>query len=288
MEKKDYYSLREILLGLRDEYLNHYKKVERLKAWCTVDKNRIADFDIVTSQNLFDRREGKLPILSILYKENEEKLNMIRTLLSKIGLSKVELKRWKARMLVSENGSYHIYRQFYDNLPIQVEGKEFFEKANAMIESEFANYNNMNTWFSTSVANREGILLPKNVPGKFQECYVSAFSSSFGIRMSLSDSKLEDFDFTYRPRIDSLELSTFGKDGEYKIDEDVISELLAIEFPTSELTEYQINAIESSNISGKDILIECPETNDKVNLDIQEDQKQLVLYKTSNSYDNYL
>lgn len=284
MKTKDYYSLRKIVLGLRDEYLTYYEKIEKLKALCTVDEKKVADFDFRTIQYDYGRRDGSLPELSCMY---DKRLNQIQALFKNIG-SIILGYPWtrKRGSVVPLDGSYHI-NSYYDNFPIQISGekenKEFFEQANSILESEFANYIDMNSWYNKYFAETDGILLPKNLPGEFRDGSVDAYSSWLKITMHINDCNLRFFKLFYNPRKDSLELSTFGEDRKYMIDEDVISEILAIEYPASQLEQYHIDTIESSSKTDKDILIECPETKNKVKLDIQEDEKQFVLRKSSNS-----
>lgn len=281
MEAKDYYSLREIVLGLRDEYLKHNEKMDRLKELCVVDEKRVKDFNFSTLHTFHGRRDGSLPELSCRY---EERLNQVLLLLRKIysrALNYPDM-RFKNGRVISENGSYHIV-SCYDDFPLSISeenSEKFFEQANSILYSDFANEIDMHTWYNAYLADMEGIPLPKNIPGEFQQASINAFSTWFKVTMHMNDSNLKTFWLLYSPRTDSLELSAFGKDGRYKINEETINDILSIEYPTSRLNQYYIDTIDKSNKTDKDIIINCPETKKKIKLDIEETEKQMVLCKS--------
>lgn len=282
MKDKDYYSLREIVLGLRDEYLKYYRKMEELKSLCDVDWNKVVDFDIRTIQHYSGRKEGCLPELSCCY---EERLNQIRLLLRKIG-SRVlgyPYDNKKIGRFVSDGGSYHI-ESCYKNFPIWIigekESEEFFEKANSILESEFANGIDMHSWYNRYMADKGEILLPKNIPGEFRYGTISAYSSWFEISMQMSDSELKTFRLYYNPSTDSLDFNMFGANGKYKVNEEAINDILAIEYPVSQLRQYHRDIINSYDRANKDIVIDCPESKKEVELSIEENEKQYVLYKS--------
>lgn len=284
MEAKDYYSLKEIVLGLRDEYLKHYEKVEKLKALCTVDEKRVVDFDFRTKKHYSAREEGKLPELTCVY---EERLNQIQVLLRNIGSRISGFPPTKKRLgrLASENGSYRI-DSYYDNFPIQINGEQanadFFEQANAILESEFANNIDKSTWYNKYFADTVGIPLPKNLPGEFREGFIEFFSSWFKITMHISGSKLRTFWLFYNPCTDSIEINMFGVNGKFMVDAKAINDILAIEYPACELGKYHVDRIKSSENAGKDIFIECPVAKKEAKLNIEEDGKQFVLRKIEN------
>lgn len=284
MEAKDYYSLKEIVLGLRDEYLKHYEKVEKLKALCTVDEKRVADYDFQTIQHYSARKEGKLPELTCVY---EERLNQIQWLLRKIGSRISGFPPTKKRLgrLEVENGSYRI-DSYYDGFPIQINGeqanREFFEQANAILETDFANNIDRGSWYNKYTSEKEEIPLPKNMPGEFRYGSITAYSSWLKIDMHMSGSELRTFWLFYNPRTDSIELNMFGENGKFMVDAKAVNDILAIEYPACELGKYHVDRIKSSENAGKDIFIECPVAKKKAKLDIEEDGKQFVLRKIEN------
>lgn len=282
MKDKDYYSLREIVLGLRDEYLKYYQKIEELKSLCDVDWKKVVDFDIGTIQHYSGRKEGNLPELSCCY---EKRLNQIQLLLRKIG-SRVlgyPYEKKKVGRLVSDEDSYHI-ESCYKNFPIWIsgekEGEEFFEKANSILESEFANNIDMHSWYNRCLADKGGILLPKNIPGEFRYGTISAYSSWFEISMQMSDSELKTFRLYYNPSTDSLDFNMFGANGKYRVNEEAIDDILAIEYPVRQLRQYHRDIINSYDRANKDVVIDCPESKQEVELSIEENEKQYVLCKS--------
>ncbi len=44
MSQKDNYTLKEIILGLRNEYLMHQQQLQELKQFCEADPKRVEDF----------------------------------------------------------------------------------------------------------------------------------------------------------------------------------------------------------------------------------------------------
>lgn len=282
MDIKDYYSLREIVLGLREEYLKYYEKVEKLKSLCTVDEKKVADFDFRIIQHFFAREEGKLPELSCAY---EERLNRIQVFLRDIGSRILCYPNEKTKIgrLSSDNGRFYI-NSCYDNFPIQIigekENEEFFEQANEILNSQFANGIDMYTWYNAYIADKGKIPLPKNIPGEFQDTSINVFSSWFKVTMHMKNSNLRTFWLFYKPCTDSLEVSAFGKDRRYKIDEETVNDILAIEYPTDRLGQYHIDIIDSFSKKDKDVSIECFDARNKVKLDIEEDEKEIVFCKS--------
>lgn len=220
MEVKDYYSLREIVLGLREEYLKFYEEIEKLKSLCTVDERKVKDFDFRT-KHFTAKKEEKLPEFYCIY---EERLNVIQAYFRYIKSRILCFPDNNMRIgrLALENGSFNI-KSCYDYFPIQIIGEkenaEFYEQANAILNSEFANNIDFHSWYNAYIADKERIPIPKNIAGEFHDSSIDAFSAWFKITMHMNNSDLKAFWLNYKPDKDSLELAAFGKDGKHKLND---------------------------------------------------------------------
>lgn len=287
MELRDYYTLKEIILGLRDEYRKYNEEIQKLEDLCVVDEERVADFNISTIKHNCGGEEESLPKLHCNY---VKKAKLVQLALRRLN--------WKIfrydtgtgfANLCHDNNKYYFESHDVD-FPIWIQNDKesndkFFERANAIVYSEFANNIDMHKTFNNYNMTEHGILILRNVPGKFNVASITAYSSWFKIMMSFDESELRNFSLMYNSRTDSLELRVFGgskKHGynKYVINEETINNILGIEYPGSELGQYHVRTIDNNSKIEKDVAIECPEIECLVKMDINEEEKQYVLSKS--------
>lgn len=257
MQKKDYYTLKEIILGLHDKYLNHQQKLQELKQFCEMDKKRAVDFYFRIFQP-----DGKSPALLCEYVPKQNNIQKFITDFSKKTGHYIYGRQ--TAHLVTDNNQYYFLcgRTKY---PIHVKydygmDTRFTNYANSILKSEFSN--NMRSQYIED--NRSDINAALTINSTLVELYVRDKCGKIPASVILYDS-----------REDVLEFKSF----EEQFNKQNMETALDIEFPSEKLNEYHIQTIVDSEESEKSLILEDFNSCDMAKFDIQVKETQYVLQK---------
>lgn len=128
---KDYYSVEDIILGLRGEYIRHYEELAQLKRFVITDDRRVKDYNF----RLFQPCEHK-PNLYLDFDVKKNRLkSMMYLFLLKFG--------WDTKCYGKDTSK--VLRDFNDEFSLSgfynayiMDDPEFARKVKAIMESEFA------------------------------------------------------------------------------------------------------------------------------------------------------
>lgn len=256
--EKDYYTLSEIILGLRDEYQKHQNELRELKELCEIDKKKAVDFRFSVFQP-----ENKNPELHCDY---EPKQNKIQKLMTDISIKTGSYIYGKhSAILATDNNSYHFC---YPKYPVHVRyeygmDEKFQEQATSILNSEFS----------------------QNIKTKYIEPVNPEIDYAFDLEQRLidfyireSNDEFQESSITCRPYEDIINIRSFDKE----LSSEMINNALEIKVPKKELSSYHIGIIDSSKITEKPIKLERTEPCKKIDFSIQEEEKQVVLSKVRN------
>ncbi len=257
MHKKDYYTLKEIILGLHNEYLIHQQKLQELKQFCEIDKKKAVDFEFRIFQP-----EGKNPILLCEYIPKQNKVQKFITDFSK--KKGYYIYGRNTAHLVTDNNQYYFLcgRTEY---PIHVKynygmDTEFSNYANSILESEFSN--NIRSQYIED--NCLGINAALTINSTLIELYIRDKYDKIPASIILYDS-----------REDVLEFKSF----EEQVNKQCMETALDIAFPSEKLNEYHIKTILDSEESKKTMIFQEFGSCDMAKFDIQAKETQYVLQK---------
>lgn len=237
MVKKDYYTLKEIILGLSDEYQLHEQELQNLKKLCTMNEKQTLNFHFRVHQP-----ECKNPILLCEY---EPKQNLFQK-------------------SVTDNNEYYFlcgYRKY----PIHVKhdygaAEQFYHQANSILNSEFSN-----SIRSKYIEKNElGIDAALTIDTTQIELYIRKKCGSLPSSILWYDSSEEMMKF---------------QSYEENLNKQYIDTVLNIGFPTGELNPYHIQKINSSEKREKPINLQYDGNENRIQLDVIEEEKQVVLCK---------
>lgn len=259
--KNDTYTYKQILIGLRNEFLEAQRKLEELKDYVIIfDKN--SDnyyFDLYKSPY-----ENKLPELTINRIVNEQDAHKLLTLLRDTYGYK---KPTRAIMLRDNNGNYYPRRKSYfkkGEFEIVVKDtrkKEFGYLAEELLNSDFAKFMTLDRQIISAGAETK----PRIVPDSFRFDLVTEKSV-----------------ISYLGREDILRFSSAGKPVEKwePLAQEHLDCVSKIEFMKSDFSEYHQNIIEKNiNDDRGIVLYEDYQPSTYAKFKIHEDSKQLVLTK---------
>lgn len=259
MENKDYYTYKEILFGLRHEYLKVQQELAQLKPYTQMDdylEKKILDFYFELSQCSFEKNPEIychfIPKQSCLNK----KMNKFRAFLTG------DFPRWNSKVLSDNNGRYYMANQSF---PISIcndeHGEEFDEMLQKILNSDFANsiYCKCDTEFLGKSYNLE--IKPSNI-------------NLFGT-ISVMDLVCN---CRYILCYDAIDIMRHSKN----LSIDFINETLNVQFPKEMFSNYHQNIIDNHNVSDKKIRIVDDISNlTMVDFSIEEDEKEIVLTKSN-------
>lgn len=257
MIKKDYYTLKEIILGLSNEYQVHQQELQKLKELCTMDEKRASDFHFSVYQS-----EHKRPKLLCTY---EPKQNLFKKLATDFSI-KVGYYIYGGNTvrLVTDNNEYY-FLCGYKKYPIRIKHdygreEEFYHQATSILNSEFSN--NIRSKYIEE--NKSGIAATLTIDAIEIELHIRNKGGNLPESLVWYDSAKETMKF---------------KSYEGILNNQYINTVLNINFPTSELNPYHIQKICSSEKTEKPIVLQYDGAKDMIELDIIEEEKQVVLCK---------
>lgn len=257
MEKKNYYTLKEIILGLSDEYQIHQHELQKLKELCTADEKKVLDFYFRIYQP-----EYKNPILLCEYNPKQNSFQKFVTDFSK-RIGYYIYGRNTAR-LVTDNNEYYFLCGFRE-YPIHVKydygiGEEFYQQATRILNSNFSN-------------NMRSKYIEKNELGMDAALTITTSQVNLYIRKKCGN--LPSSVLWYDSSEEVIGLQSFEKN----INKQYLSTILDIGFPISELNPYHIQKIESSEKKEKPIDLQYEDSENSIQLAIKEEEKSVVLCK---------
>ena len=261
MEKKDYYALKEIILGLNSAYQLHLQELNKLKELCEVDKKKVADFHFEVYKS-----DGKNPKLFCDYEPKQNKVQKLITDCSK--KTGFYIYGRNRASLVTDHNQYYFYG--YPHYPIHVKynygmDKAFYTQANAILDSEF----------SRSMKSK---YIEKNHSDIDALLDIDTRYINFSIR-----SNSDIFQKSWM-RYDCMDNTLLFLMNEGCLNNQLIEETLNLEFPSSELDSYHIRTINASKMAEKPIVLGYVDPVDRVKLAIVEEENQVVLSKTRSKF----
>lgn len=254
--ERDYYTLGQVILGLRDEYQKHQSDLRLLKDFCDVDEKKVADFRFSVFQP-----ENRQPELHCDYEPKQNKIEkLIANFRKKTG--SYIYGKYKA-ILVTDNNSYHFCS---NNYPVHIRkcysnmDKSFQEKTTEILNSDFS----------------------KNIKTKYIEIVNTEINYALTIEQRLinlyireSNNKFPRSVILYGPREDIISICSFDK----KISSELIESVLEIKVPKEKLSNYHIGIIDTTEVIAKPINLQRIQPCKQVEFSIQEEEKQIVLSK---------
>lgn len=258
MENKDYYTFKEILFGLRHEYLKVQQELEKLKPYAHVNESlekKILDFYFELSQCRFEKKPEVychfVPKQSYLKK----KINRIKAFLTG------DMPIWYSQVLCDNNNRYYMKQQPF---PIHVCDYEYCEEFDEMLQKI------LNSDFAHSIYSKcDTKFLGKSYHLEIQPSNINLFGT---INVMNMDSSC-DYILCY----DNINISHHSKN----LSQDFINEIFNVQFSKEMIPSYHQNIIDNSNVSDKKVRI-VDDISDltMVDFSIEEDEKEIVLRKS--------
>lgn len=258
MENKYYYTYKEILFGLRHEYLKVQQELEKLKPYTHVNEfleKKLLDFYFELSQCSFEKNPEVychfIPKQSYLKK----KMNKIRAHLTG------NFPIWCSKVLSDNNNRYYMEQQHF---PIQVCDYEYCEEFDEILQKI------LNSDFAHSIYSKcDTNFLGKSYHLEIKPSNINLFGT---INVMDLDSSC-DYILCY----DNIYISHHSKN----LSQDFINETLNVQFSKQMIPSYHQNIIDDSNVSAKKIRIADDVSNlTMVDFSIEEDEKEIVLRKS--------
>lgn len=260
MEKKNYYYLKEIILGLKDEYVKYQKQLQELKQYTQIiDKNTLDDFYFW----LFQSSKDEKPELECVI---EKKKNRMQCLIEDIQKTRGSFIYGKGRheCYFNNNGQTII-----NDGKISIYGlsPEFCQQVKAILTSSFANE-----------------IFLENIPviGNDGNPFLS-INQSF-IRYLYSVDSNSHVSLECRPELQTTKIYI----GKYDsiISEEIINTILYSKFSKNSFSKYHQKIIDTNSASTKSIkILEIPTMSPfgfAEPMELVEDEKGLVLKKQNN------
>ena len=262
MNKKDTYTYKQILLGLRKEFLEAQKRLDELNKYVFIfDENKVNYYF-----NLYKSPyEEKAPELTLDINEQSQNklLNMMK---NAYGYKRPS----RAIMLRNNNGDYYPFRPYWvrkNDFNISIDPLlkvEFKELVEELLNSDFAKYMTL----PTTITAIEAQSIPRIVPRSFQ--------------LDLLTDKSQ---ILYLGRKDILELAIRKKRNERwePLTQELLDYILEIEFPKDAFPEYHQRIIEESIYDDMEFIL-CKQIKPKTHerLQVREEGKKLILEKINN------
>lgn len=256
MDKKDCYTLKEIILGLHNEYLIHQQNLQELKQFCEIDEKKAIDFEFRIFQP-----EQKNPILLCEYSPKQNKVQKFITDFSK-KTGYYIYGRHTARLVTDNNQYYFLCGRL--EYPVHVKynygmEEEFSKYVNSILKSEFSN----------------------NIKSQYIEDNYSDINAALTINSTMIGLYVRDncripySTILYDSREDVLKFISF----EEQLNKQYMETALDIAFPSEKLNEYHINTILNNKDSKKSMIIEEFNSCNTADFDIQSKETQYVLQK---------
>lgn len=230
MENKGYYTLREILLGLRDEYINNQQQLQQLKQFCEMDGKKAIDFNF----RVF-RPENMKPLLLCDFDPKENKLQKIIAEFNK-KTGQYSYPNQTAN-LVKDNNRYYFLCKTLD-FPVRIKSdygmdSEFVSLADSILDSEFSNGID-----SKYITNNLSLL----------NAALTIDSSSVVLYVKDNLGKIPASVLSYDAQTDRLDYFLLGA----RPTKEQFEMALDVRIPSEELNEYHINAIENNKAKNEE------------------------------------
>lgn len=257
METKDYYTLKEIILGLHDEYQLHQQELQKLKELCERKENKATDFNFRVFQP-----ENKKPVLLCDYEPRQNRIQRVMTDLSKkVGYY---IYGRNTAYLVTDNNRYY-FLCGHKSYPVHVrydDGMEekFYNQASAILNSTFSN-SICSKYIEKNDSNIDAAL---TIDTRYIQLYIRNNSD-----------KTPRSTIWYNPSFDTIEFQSFNG----KLNTQHIENTLNIKFPSNGLSSYHIQTINMSNLSEKPMVLKPINPTSRIIFEVQE-EKQVILSKT--------
>lgn len=258
MEKKDYYTLKEIILGLNDEYLKYQQKLQELKQFCEMDKKRAIDFNF----RIFQPPQ-EMPTLVCDYDPKQNRLQQLITDISK-KTGHFIYGKYLSHLVIDNNQYYFLS----NNYPVHIKygtdtNIEFYNHANSILKSEFSN--NMVTPF----------MIESNLSDINATMLINSTTIDFELYKGNNFNGIPSHRILYNSRKNTLEISSYKN----TFDKDFMQMAFDISFPSPKLNKYQIETIEKSKNKEKSIVLEETDSSDMAKFEIQSKETKYVLHK---------
>lgn len=256
---KETYTYKQVLLGLRKEYLEYKRKLDMLMGYAAIyDLKDHYQFNLFKSA--YESTNPELTLDKIIKEGNPKTL---LALWNNIFGDRIPT---RTIMLKDNNGNYYPNRKYNHRkndfyvLPHPEYRKEFTELADEIVSSDFAK----NMSFTKTIKATDAESKPRLVP------------RSFEIELVTNNSEVR-----YHGREDKLRIAGIRKPNEdwTKIGQEDLEYISQIEFPRDEFSEYHQNLIDGCE--DKEILLPVgytPQVLSKFN--IREDEDKVVLTRT--------
>lgn len=246
------YTLKEIIIGLREEYQKCENQLAGLRALCFVDRKKVEDFRFEIEQT--DSKE--INLYCVLTKRQ----NLLEKFETKLGLiSNVE-----------ERGRFKIKN-----------GIDYFENQNALFPIVVSNINQddfTSRTFKILKSDFTKNIKTKYIKLKLEEKDIELYLDHNKVDVKIKDSKEQDkeINIKYNALTDSIKISSASLTSE--IDYLVIDSLLNLEIPRDSLPEYHRQVIDSNARKSKNVIIEEQVNKSKVlNFQIFDESYKILL-----------
>lgn len=215
---KDTYTYKEILLGLRDEFIDIESQLRELKDYSLANKKYVSKYNYYLSKV----NPEHLPELRVSVERRQTALmKKLRELARRFSYYRDPQ---TALMVKSNNGIYYPLAGEPFKLGVNPEYKEEFERlATELLNSRLANEMNFNEVHSTSFKERETI-----ATRWFKPC----------LRLSRDNKVVQ---MTYLPETDRVKYAS----GNIPLTQDLLDEIMAVEFQKEDFSPYHQEIIET-------------------------------------------
>lgn len=262
MNKKDTYTYKQILLGLRKEFLEAQKRLDELNKFVFIFNENKENYYFNLYKSPYEEKEPELT-LNLNVQSKNKLLNMIKNAYGYRRPSRVF-------MLKNNNGDYYPFRPHWfrkNDFNISVDPRlkaEFKELVEELLKSDFAKYMTI----PTTITAIETQSIPRIVPRSFQ-----------------FDLLTDKSHISYLGRRDILEFASSKKQNERwePLTPELLDYILGIEFPKDAFPEYHQRIIERSIYDDREIILGKqikPKTHER--LQVREEGKKLILEKVNN------
>lgn len=259
MEKKDYYTLKEIILGLNNEYQLHQRELEKLKEFCEMDEKKVVDFNFTVFQPGFPL-ERRNPVLLCHY---EPKQNIIQRVITNFSKKNGLYFDNSTAYLVTDYNQYYFYG--HSGYPIHVKydygiDQKFHEQVHIILDSDFS----------------------RNINSGYIDTICSDIDSNFHIAFNCIRLVIQsDTDQFQKSRIhyDSTSNSLEFSMDRGTLSNQYIEDILNLKFASSDLNPYHITTINTSKMTEKPIVLGYVGPVHSMEFSIIEEENQVVLSK---------
>lgn len=264
MENRDYYTVKEVMFGLREEYRTMEKELQTLTNFCICDKRLVSGYRFDLS-----RGYGEKANIICRYKKKE---NLIQKFLRKnnpmndyFELSNINTivctKDNNDRYFISKGDDWNCFPK-YSVAIREDKNKDFAEQTSKILNSNFIF--NMNDSVEFNSDNNE--------------CTLRTTLDDVDFIVNMSDDGVDIIHFNYYAGADLFTVRFFS---DRKSSTEMIESVLDMKIPKEKLSPYHIGLIDENQISEKKIVLEKIKKHDYVvEFDIKEDSDQIVLAKS--------